>query len=311
MVRGHHLQLGYHGDAQGDRPELSGARGGVRQHRQVRRRRGDAPAPDRQHLFELRDCGGVSDALERRDLLHVAEVLRTGRGGILAAEPIGMAFFAPATMVRTMESPGFEAAVRGRPASKLCAGAPLGADQKRRILKTWPGPLFDLYGQAETGTLTILSAHAAPAEKLGSVGTLLPTASVQILDEEGRVLPPDAEGEIADTPRHSCRAITAEPSRRGGDLARCVRPPFHPDRRCRPARRRRLSLALRPEEGPDHFRWLQYLSGRHRAGAAGTPGGARGGRGRVSVRSLGGDTGGVRGRCETALRRRRTAFGTG
>ena len=117
--------------------------------------------------------------------------------GILAAEPIGMAFFAPATMVRTMEAPGFEAAVRGRPASKLCAGAPLGADQKRQILSTWPGPLFDLYGQTETGTLTILSAHAAPEDKLGSVGTLLPTASVKILDEEGRVLPPDAEGEIA------------------------------------------------------------------------------------------------------------------
>ena len=117
--------------------------------------------------------------------------------GILAAEPIGMAFFAPATLVRTMEAPGFEAAVRGRPASKLCAGAPLGADQKRQILGTWPGPLFDLYGQTETGTLTILSAHAAPADKLGSVGTLLPTASVKILDEEGRVLPPDAEGEIA------------------------------------------------------------------------------------------------------------------
>lgn len=117
--------------------------------------------------------------------------------GILAAEPIGMAFFAPATMVRTIEAPGFEAAVRGRPASKLCAGAPLGADQKRQILSTWPGPLFDLYGQTETGTLTILSAHAAPADKLGSVGTLLPTASVKILDDEGRVLPPDAEGEIA------------------------------------------------------------------------------------------------------------------
>jgi acyl-CoA synthetase (AMP-forming)/AMP-acid ligase II len=108
-----------------------------------------------------------------------------------------MAFFAPATLVRTLESPGFEDAVRGRPASKLCAGAPLGADQKRRILDTWPGPLFDLYGQTETGTLTILSAHAAPADKLGSVGPTLPTAIVKILDEEGRELPPDAEGEIA------------------------------------------------------------------------------------------------------------------
>ena len=117
--------------------------------------------------------------------------------GILASEPIAMAFFAPATLVRTMESPGFEDAVRGRTASKLCAGAPLGADQKRRILATWPGQLFDLYGQTETGTLTILSAHAAPADKLGSVGPVLPTVIVKILDDEGRELPPDGEGEIA------------------------------------------------------------------------------------------------------------------
>ena len=134
-------------------------------------------------------CGGTFHMLRKFSGPAVVD--------ILAAEPIGMAFFAPATLVRTMEAPGFDAAVRGRPASKLCAGAPLGPDQKRQILDRWPGPLFDLYGQTETGTLTILSAHAAPADKLGSVGTLLPTTSVKILDDEGRVLPPDAEGEIA------------------------------------------------------------------------------------------------------------------
>jgi len=134
-------------------------------------------------------CGGTFHMLRKFSGAAVV--------GILATEPIGMAFFAPATLVRTMEAPGFEAAVRDRPAAKLCAGAPLGADQKARILASWPGPLFDLYGQTETGTLTILSAHAVPAEKLGSVGPTLPTAIVKILDDEGRELPPDAEGEIA------------------------------------------------------------------------------------------------------------------
>ena len=115
----------------------------------------------------------------------------------LATEPIGMAFFAPATLVRTMESPGFDDAVRGKVASKLSCGAPLGAEQKQRILTAWAGPLYDLYGQTETGTLTILSAHAAPADKLGSVGPVLPSAVVKILSEDGQELPPDAEGEIA------------------------------------------------------------------------------------------------------------------
>ena len=134
-------------------------------------------------------CGGTFHMMGK---FSSAAVVRT-----LATEPVGMAFFAPATLVRTMEEPGFDDAVRGRSASKLCCGAPLGADQKQRILDAWPGPLYDLYGQTETGTLTILSAHAAPAGKLGSVGPTLPTAIVKILDDEGRELPPDAEGEIA------------------------------------------------------------------------------------------------------------------
>ena len=116
---------------------------------------------------------------------------------LLAREPIDHAWFAPATLVRTMDAPGFAAAVRDRPCAKLCAGAPLGTGHKERVLAEWPGPFFDLYGQTETGTLTILSARSAPADKLGSVGTLLPTASVRILDDAGAALPPEAEGEIA------------------------------------------------------------------------------------------------------------------
>jgi acyl-CoA synthetase (AMP-forming)/AMP-acid ligase II len=116
---------------------------------------------------------------------------------LLANEPIDHAWFAPATLVRTLEAPGFEAAVRGKSATKLCAGAPLGVAPKQLVRTAWLGPFFDLYGQTETGTLTLLPVHAAPESKLGSVGTVVPTASVRILDEEGCVLPPDHEGEIA------------------------------------------------------------------------------------------------------------------
>ena len=208
--------------------------------------------------------------------------------GILAAEPIGMAFFAPATMVRTMEAPGFVTAVRDRPASKLCAGAPLGADQKRQILQTWPGPLFDLYGQTETGTLTILSAHAAPADKLGSVGTLLPTASVEILDEEGRVLPADTEGEIAG---HTTTLMSGYHGR--ADAVKAAT--WHDE-----SGRRFIRTGDVGRLDADGYLWLcdrkkdliisgglQHLPGRHRARAARTSGGARGGGGRVSFHSLG------------------------
>jgi len=134
----------------------------------------------------------------------------------LASEPIDMAWFAPATLVRTLDAPGFEAAVRSRPGTKLSAGAPLGPAHKRQVLATWPGPFFDLYGQTETGTLTLLAVHAAPESKLGSVGTVLPTASVRILDDDGHVLPAGVEGEIAG---HSTTLMSGYHARDQADAA--------------------------------------------------------------------------------------------
>ena len=116
---------------------------------------------------------------------------------LLARERIDMAWFAPATLLRTIEAPGFADAVAGRSCVKLCAGAPLGEAQKRQVLGAWPGPFFDIYGQTETGTLTMLAMHAVPDDKMTSVGKVLPSARVRILDEHGRALPANEEGEIA------------------------------------------------------------------------------------------------------------------
>ena len=114
----------------------------------------------------------------------------------LSSEEIDMAWFAPATLVRTLEASEQRPPIT-KVFAKLCAGAPLSNVQKKRVLASWPGPFFDLYGQTETGTLTLLPLHLAPQEKFGSVGMPLPSVSVRIIDENGRVLPPDAEGEIA------------------------------------------------------------------------------------------------------------------
>ena len=103
---------------------------------------------------------------------------------LLARERIDMAWFAPATLVRTVEAPGFSDAVRGRPCIKLCAGAPLSEAQKRQVVDSWDGPFFDIYGQTETGTLSMLGMHAAPAEKWKSVGTVLRSVQVRILDDD-------------------------------------------------------------------------------------------------------------------------------
>ena len=115
--------------------------------------------------------------------------------GILSSEEIDMAWFAPATLVRTMEASGQHPRMN-KAFAKLCAGAPLSHEQKKRVLASWSGAFFDLYGQTETGTLTLLPIHVAPEEKFGSVGKPLPSVAVRIIDDAGRVLPPDAEGEI-------------------------------------------------------------------------------------------------------------------
>ncbi len=116
---------------------------------------------------------------------------------VLATEAVTVAWVAPATLVRITQQAGFAEAVAGKPCVKLCAGAPLAVAQKREVLRAWPGPFYDLYGQTETGTITLLAMHTAPADKLGSVGTLLPTTAVSIIDDDGAALPPGEEGEIA------------------------------------------------------------------------------------------------------------------
>lgn len=116
---------------------------------------------------------------------------------IIGEEDVDMAYTPPATLIRMLEAPGFGAAVAGRSCVKICAGAPLTVNHKERCLRLWPGPLIDLYGQTETGALTILAAHQAPTDKLGSVGKAIDGVKLKIIDDLGNELAPNEEGEIA------------------------------------------------------------------------------------------------------------------
>jgi long-chain acyl-CoA synthetase len=133
--------------------------------------------------------GGAFYTMAKFSGIAVVDLVRRGE--------VDMAWFAPATLLRTVEAPGFALGVRDRSCVKLCAGAPLSIEQKTHVLKSWPGSFYDIYGQTETGTLTMLAMHAAPATKLKSVGTVLPSAQVRIIDDEGTLLALGEEGEIA------------------------------------------------------------------------------------------------------------------
>ncbi|HEX7115667.1 MAG TPA: class I adenylate-forming enzyme family protein [Steroidobacter sp.] len=115
----------------------------------------------------------------------------------LLEKRIDLTFVVPATLMRALETPGFDAVAQRAPCIKLSSGAPLSKALKQQTLAHWPGPLFDAYGQTETGALTMLRADSVADDKLGSVGTPLPTTVLRILDDAGNPLPVGAEGEIA------------------------------------------------------------------------------------------------------------------
>ena len=115
---------------------------------------------------------------------------------IVASENVGLVWCPPATMLRMMEADGFAAAVAGRSITKLSSGAPISEALKLKVLAEWPGPFFDVFGQSETGVLTVLPVHDVPASKIRSVGKVVAAASIKILDDHGIEVSVGNEGEI-------------------------------------------------------------------------------------------------------------------
>lgn len=77
----------------------------------------------------------------------------------------------------------------------VCAvGAPLHLEHKRKFARRLPGRFYELYGLTE-GFATVLDRDDFEA-KPGSVGIPLPFYEMQIVDGEGRELPPGEVGEI-------------------------------------------------------------------------------------------------------------------
>ena len=78
---------------------------------------------------------------------------------------------------------------------KFCTSAPFAASLKQDVLARWPGGLTEYYGMTEGGGLCILAAHRH-TDKLHTVGCPAPDTDMQVIDEDGRELPPGSVGEI-------------------------------------------------------------------------------------------------------------------
>jgi long-chain acyl-CoA synthetase len=75
------------------------------------------------------------------------------------------------------------------------AAAPCPADVKRRMIEWWGPVIVEYYGGTEMGAVTFHTAQEALARP-GTVGRARPGAKIRIYDEQGKVQPPGAIGEI-------------------------------------------------------------------------------------------------------------------
>lgn len=75
------------------------------------------------------------------------------------------------------------------------AAAPCPIEVKRQMIDWWGPVIHEFYGGTETGTVTIHGSEEALA-KPGTVGHPLKNCVVKILDDDGRELPPNKEGEV-------------------------------------------------------------------------------------------------------------------
>lgn len=105
------------------------------------------------------------------------------------------AMLVPVQYQRLMALPDFDRHDLSSFRMKFCTSAPFAAALKADVLARWPGGLVEYYGMTEGGGTCILEAHLHPT-KLHTVGKPAEGHDIRLIDEEGRVLPPGATGEV-------------------------------------------------------------------------------------------------------------------
>jgi acyl-CoA synthetase (AMP-forming)/AMP-acid ligase II len=101
----------------------------------------------------------------------------------------------PVQYRRILDTPGFARRDLSRFEVKQSTGAPLTAQDKRRIAEQWPGRMVEVYGLTEGGCTCMLDV-TRHADKLHTVGKPAQGNDVRVIDEEGRDVPVGHRGEI-------------------------------------------------------------------------------------------------------------------
>jgi acyl-CoA synthetase (AMP-forming)/AMP-acid ligase II len=101
----------------------------------------------------------------------------------------------PVQYRRILDAESFARRDLSRFEAKQSTGAPLSAEDKRRIAQMWPGKMLEIYGLTEGGCSCLLDV-TAHADKLHTVGRPQPGNVIRVIDEEGNDVPVGQRGEI-------------------------------------------------------------------------------------------------------------------
>src|SRR5690242_8212426 len=132
--------------------------------------------------------GGTMILMPRSDVVKFLEIAQRER--------VTHAMLVPVQYQRLLAHPDFDKYDLTSFKAKLSTSAPLRAHVKADCLKRWAGRLIEIYGLTEGGGSCTLEANLFP-DKLHTVGRPGLSSEIVVLDEQGRVLPQGAVGELA------------------------------------------------------------------------------------------------------------------
>ena len=116
---------------------------------------------------------------------------------LIERERVSYIATAPASIVAMLNEPGLAAYDVGSLRVVITGGASAAIETIRDYQARMPGHLIELYGMLETGFHTYTRFSDDPAKVNGTIGRVVASMELKILDEAGREVGPGEVGEIA------------------------------------------------------------------------------------------------------------------